>query len=321
MYPQQVMKRFEIIILIITASVFPAQLSAEDAAAGEPGFFTAVGVQYEIVPEDYESRDVFFGKAEELLRESVSGGGGADIVVFPEYIGVFYQLIGYNGLIRKHDDFQTALAAVLCSAPGLEVPADIFTAGEAVESWIAGWSELAAGYGVTIIAGSCFVRAEDGGLRNRAHVFGPDGSLVYSQDKVYLTDFETQIVGLSPGRMEDASFFEVEGENLALTICRDAYSRGWEKKHSGAYLWIDIKANGETFDEAQQRSFMRALPSRMAASDVDYGFTVCAVGRYLDLFWEGRSSAIVKKDGYLRLAAAARSPAAGEIVRFSIPRR
>lgn len=270
-------------------------------AADDDGIFTAAGVQFEISLEVYRSSQAFFGEVERCIEE-VSADTAPDMIVFPEYIGVFYQLITFNSIIKRNTTFQDALVEVLTVEPELGGIVDLFIKPEAWIEYQRGWSALAKKYGTTIVAGSCFVPEEDGRLRNRSFVFGPDGRLVYSQDKVYLTDFETQIVGLVPGQIEDVDFFKVDGRDIALTICRDTYLREWEQKHSGAFLWVDIKANGETYNADQRRNFLKALPMRLAGSDVNLGMTVCAVGSYLDLFWEGESSAIYKVGDKLMLA-------------------
>ena len=263
--------------------------------------FTAAGVQFEISPALYRSRDAFFSKVEHELESILEAEPGTDLIIFPEYIGVFYQLIDYNRIINGRTTFQEALAEVLKEYPELKSMKDIFADIEPSESYLDSWSQLADKYDVYIISGTCFVNGENGGLFNRAHVYDPSGKLLYKQDKVFLTEFETDIIGLAPGSLKDADFFRVNNINIALTICRDAYSHEWESKNSGAFLWVDIKANGEIYDEYQRRSFMRALPARMMNSDVPLGMTVCAVGSYLDLFWEGESSVLVKNDGKLYL--------------------
>jgi len=305
-----------IFLIFIAVSLFmPAWLFSE----GDN--FNVAGLQYRIDFEDYSSREDFFRKIDNSVGE-ICSDHKIDLIIFPEYIGVFYQLIKYNDIIRVNESFQSALISVLAANPQFAGMADVFLAGtDDLKSYIDGWSEISRKYGVSIIAGSCFASDSEGGLRNRSFVFNEDGRQIYYQDKVYLTDFEKEIIGLSPARLEDASFFRISGKNIVMTICRDAYARDWEEKNSGAFLWVDIKANGEVFNSGQRQSFLRALPSRLFYSDVNYGITVCAVGRYLDLFWEGESSAIRKDGSGLYLAAAAASSNDSDTVFFSIPLR
>ena len=304
-------RTFFYVLLILL--FFPAVLLYADE-----GIFTAAGIQFEILPEVYESSDKFFNYAEESLRAAMESEYRPDLVVFPEYIGVFYQLIDFRELVSRHSNFSDALVNVLAENDQFENMADVFIKPQAWNTYLEGFGRLAEEYSVHIIAGSCFISDDGENLNNRTFVFNPEGRLEYQQDKVFLTDFEKTIIGLSPGRLEDAAFFSVEGHDLALTICRDAYSRDWELKYSGAFLWIDIKANGESYDEAQRQSFMRALPTRVMNSDVRFGMTVCAVGRYLDLFWEGESSAFYKDGERLFLADISDSADAPDMISINI---
>ena len=309
------MKSSCLIAVVISLIFIPAVLF------GDSGAFDVAGVQFEISPQSYESEDSFYGEVEAVIERLCSENEGLDLIVFPEYIGVFYQLIRYNHIISGHNSFQSALTEVLESNPGFDTMSDVFrSSSEDVESYISFWSGMAEEYGVAVIAGSCFATGGGGRLYNRSYVFGRDGRQIYHQDKVFLTDFESSIVGLTAGEIEDASFFRVSGKKLAMTICRDAYAREWEQKNSGAFLWVDIKANGETFNTAQRQSFLRALPARLFYSDVNYGMTVCAVGHYLDLFWEGESTAIRKDGENLYLVSASGSCDEAGIILFNIPR-
>ncbi len=287
-------------IIFITLLLLPLSLIYGLSDADD--IFTAVGVQFEICPENYKSEETFFNITDRIISDLCSEEMQPDLVIFPEYIGVFFQLIEYNGIINRHNGFQQALVDVLNRHSEYNDLSDIFRDEAAVGRWLSGWSNLSKKYEVAIISGSCFIEDDNGGLRNRAHVFGADGTLVYYQDKVFLTDFETGVIGLSPGSLDDAGFFQVKAQDIALTICRDAYSTDWEKKNSGAFLWVDIKANGEVYDPDQKRSFLRALPMRMLNTEVNFGMTVCAVGCYLDLFWEGESTALFKTGKGLALA-------------------
>lgn len=288
------------------------------AAEVDDGVFTASGVQFEINTANYASEEAFFGAVEQEIAVLLDAEYRPDLIIFPEYIGVFYQLIDFNEIVRGYQSFHEALVAVLLENPQFENMADLFLVPEAWTHYLEGWSRLAEKYSVNLIAGSCFISDNSKDLYNRTFVFGSDGELDYSQNKVFLTEFETDIIGLSAGSLDDAGFFEIAGQDLALTICRDAYSPEWEQKHAGAFLWIDIKANGESYNDDQRRSFMRALPLRLVRSDVNFGMTVCAVGSYLDLFWEGESSAIYKQGAKLALADISDSFNSADSVSISI---
>ncbi len=182
----------------------------------------------------------------------------------------------------------------------------------------------------TIVAGSYFARAAGPAgleLRNRACVFDPDGDLIYTQDKVFLTEFEQDQLGLSPGRVEEASLFRVQtprakrlgGAFAALTICRDTYHTEWEQEFAKANLWIDIRGNGTAFTPQQEQGFHDALPARLADSGVASGLAACLVGRILDLVWEGRSAILKRTADGVRNVAESASANTGDILYAEIP--
>jgi predicted amidohydrolase len=185
------------------------------------------------------------------------------------------------------------------------------------------FGKLARGHGVAILAGSYFAWTagqEGARLTNRAVVFGADGRRLYQQDKVYLTPFEEELLGLSPGRISDGRPFSVAGARLGLTICRDTFFPAWEDRLEDSDLWIDIKANGTAFTQEERQRFERALPSRIRSGEVPYGLTVCLTGELLDLAWEGVSSLVAKvAKTEVATRQTAVSPREEEILFLSLP--
>lgn len=300
-------------VLLLSAVLLPC--FADGASDNE---LTVAGVQYEIDINNYKSLDSFFDGIEDILGE-VLQSCEADMVIFPEYTGVFVQLIPYYSKVKSYDSFAAALGSLVQADNDINNLTDLFQNTEdTLYRALSRWAGLSLEYGVYILAGSFFVPDDvDGTVRNRTYVFNPDGELEYKQDKVFLTEFETDIIGLAPGKISEAELFKVDDYSIGVSICRDTYFPDWEERFQDAFLWIDIKANGEVFDREQQRSFMRALPARIAESDVDYGMTVCAVGSYMDLLWEGRSSVIEAEDGQVRYNSKAETADSYELIIFS----
>jgi predicted amidohydrolase len=184
------------------------------------------------------------------------------------------------------------------------------------------FAALARQYRVAILAGTYFAWSEKGQevrLVNRTVVFDQEGKTAYTQDKVYLTPFEEQLLGISPGLIQEAAPVVLKGFRIGITICRDTFFRPWVEVHSGSDLWIDIKANGTAFTGEEQERFLRAVPARIAESDIPYGLTVCLTGSLLDLLWEGESSLVSKdREQGFRFVEKATSASEEEILFFSI---
>jgi predicted amidohydrolase len=165
-----------------------------------------------------------------------------------------------------------------------------------------------------VLAGTRFARARDGSLRNRVVVYGPDGRVAYTQDKVYLTEFERDVLGLEAAPLGAARGFRIHGYQIGVTICRDTFFEEWEELFEGFDLWIDVKANGVPFTAEERARFLRALPARLAPAHVRYGMTVCLTGGLLDLLWEGESSWIRTDGKGIEFLDRADSPRESELI-------
>ena len=281
-------------VLLLLFLLYPPLFSHGDET------FTLAAVQYEIRFKDYTTEEAFWRHID-LVLEEIFSACNPDLIIFPEYTGVFYTLIPYAREVEENGSLETAVGELRRSMPGVSLPEDLFSLGEEMTNrYIRGWSERAERYSVPILVGTIFREREMGKnekeLRNSALVFDESGNLFYTQDKVYLTLFETEICRISPGDQEAADGFILQGRRIYLTICRDTFFQTWEKKFEDpAFLWIDIKANGEKYNREQRRVFSRALPARFSGVCVDYGLTLCLVGKYLDLLWEGESSLLSRE--------------------------
>lgn len=298
-------------------------------AAGADSQLRVVAVQLELREEAYASVDAFrawiAGRVERCLPYR------PDLIVFPEYTAAFVALIPYHRALRSADTLQEGWREVRREEPLAASLRELFLINAGfVERVIADvFGGLARRHGVYILGGSYFAPAGDGAprragpgeaqLRNRAFLVDPSGAVAYRQDKVFLTEFEIDVIGLSPGRLEDAGGFTLGGRRVGLTICRDAFHREWEERLRGCDLWLDIKANGAAYTPEEAASFQRALPARIGPAGVAYGITACLTGRFLDLFWEGESS-VVRADGRsARPIRVAPSPRGEEILPLAIP--
>jgi predicted amidohydrolase len=281
--------------LVVLAGITPA-LPAED--------LTTVLVQFDVDPVDYRSLRAFRARIAELIVEAKERYN-AEFVVFPEYVStfaLFTDVIDRTGEIETEDlppEVRTVLADPEPRDGDLdEVHAFVAAAAERESERIVSlWRGLARRHGVWILAGSGFVPADgEEGVHNRLWVIDTEGDVVYEQDKVFLTEYEREILGVVPGEVEEAHPFEVEDVELSVTICRDSYFEAWEEPFNSVDGWIDVRANGEVWDESVRRRFDTALPERIARTDVEIGVSTSLNGRFLGLLWQGPAF-VVGPDG------------------------
>ncbi len=285
-----------VIFALISLTELPAEPTVQTAQADSSAApLKAALVQYEVQRADYSSEARFAASVGELTAEAAAEG--AEIVVFPEYINVFLAAVPLAEQLTAADSLPQILQ-LLQQRHGRPVSLPEYLRMQSADTRAIMdrvWGRLARRHQLWILAGSSFV-TEGTELYNRAYVYGPDGKVAYRQDKVFLTPFEKETVGLSPGIIADARVFEAAGVDIALTLCRDTFFDEWNGQMKSADLWVDLKANGAEFDQQARQLFTEALPERIAETDVPYGATVCLTGRFFDLFWEGRSSLTVPAD-------------------------
>jgi predicted amidohydrolase len=295
-------------------------LSSLNLSAMTPGDeLEVVVVQFEMSAEIVQSEEAYTAAMSKAM-EAAMKDGDADLVIFPEYIGVFTSLIPWYDYLVTDRPFEEVWFSIQQANPEISNIKELFMREAAITDKYLNrlWGDLAREYDVYILSGSRFNNARDH-LFNQAVVYSPAGKAIYRQNKYFLTDFELDIVGLSSGDIRETSGFEVKDHHINLTICRDTFLKEWETIHNNGELWIDIKANGVEYTEDQLALFTRALPARLAKTDVPYGITACLTGDFLNLFWEGESSIIYNDKGKVSYLEVSDKDDSFEIMRETFP--
>jgi predicted amidohydrolase len=278
-------------------------------------------VQLNITLELYESEEIFYHKIQKIYKQ-IMKNGTIDLIIFPEYTCSFLALIPYYEIIHTSEDYVECLVKIQNENPSFNGINSLFLSrADTVLQIIQNtFGTLSLKYRVATIAGTYFAQNSRliNVLHNRALVFNRQGEIIYYQDKVFLTDFEYQILHLTPGNIQLAKGFCLDGYYICLTICRDTFFEIWETLYNHFDLWVDIKANGTAFTLQEAESFQRALPERLKRTDIPYGLTICLTGHYLDLFWEGQSSLVKKTIDGLSTICQSGTYTEQEILFFSI---
>lgn len=279
------------LFLLLGLLLFPA---CESHHVADSDVLKVTAVQFSVREEIYLDPAVFEAHIDGIFRKIMSEFS-PDLIVFPEYTGAFLAVSEYDRVFTSVDTLGRGLQMIEAADPEIDTLHELFL--EEAESVAAEldhiFGTLARKYGVYVVGGSYFHKTSDkeGNPRlvNRLVVYNPRGSRCYRQDKVFLTPFESEFLELSPGKLPEDPGIVIEGVPVVFTICRDSFFEEWEEVNRNGYLWIDIKGNGEVFDDETKAVFRRALPSRLKNGDVPYGITVSLTGQFLELFWEGRS--------------------------------
>ena len=218
-------------------------------------------VQFEVSPQIYSSGEAF----RQAIEDKIIRLDEADFIIFPEYTSVYAGYLFINSLSREE---------ITRTEPKVREFLD------------REWGRLAKKYGKYILAGTYYA-VEGDKIYNRALIYGPEGALYHTQDKVFLGDIEINAVGLDRGDIENAVPFTIRGKTFFLTICRDTYNEAWDSIVPPVDLWIDIKANELPYTKEY---YSGALPSRLPESQADLGLTVSLTGSIGGYVFEGYST-------------------------------
>ena len=154
-------------------------------------------------------------------RVKEAADAGAQIVAFPEYnnLPLFGMLPGIDKMENANRNGDAHTSEKTGSDPAISL-ADIFIfMTPAVQPFIHTlYSSLALAYGLYVMAGS-YTLADGANVVNRAFLYGPDGKLIGSQDKVHLLPVEVE---WNLKRGSSLAGFETPLGRLAMPVCMDA---------------------------------------------------------------------------------------------------
>ncbi len=244
--------------------------------------------------------------ADEMHRRvKEAAGQGARLIAFPEYnnISLLGLLPGVEQMLEDsmgNPDNQNGGDPAGLNIGDIKIT-DVFAyMTPAVNSVVnATFSNLAAAYNTWIMAGS-YALAHNGGIVNRAFLFGPDGSLIGIQDKVHLLPMEAE---WKLARGTSFSVFKTPLGNLAFPVCMDAtYFESFRiLEQKGAEIALLPIANLEPYNYWMA---LRGIWPRVQESPI-YGIKSALVGDFYGLTFTGRSGIFApleitpKKDGVI----------------------
>jgi predicted amidohydrolase len=145
------------------------------------------------------------------------------------------------------------------------------------------YSTLAASYGLYLMAGS-FLLPDGERVVNRSFLYGPNGELVGTQDKVHLMPIEIEW-GISGG--DEFRLFETAAGKIALPVCMDAtYFETFRiLELQGAEIAVLPIANPEPYNYWLA---LRGIWPRIQESPL-YGIKSALVGNLLGFEFTGRA--------------------------------
>ncbi len=276
--------------------------------------------------EDYSSAEAFARRIKALLEDVRSNTDKTipTIVVFPEDIGTPLIFTGHNveHLLSIKNAVNLAvrsnIGAVLWNRIWYRVSwvrgLALAKANAAVKIYVDTFSEMAEEYQVYIVAGSICIPDYDivhgrlgkrskgnyGNIYNISYFFGPDGKIIGTQKKSYLTEMEcSDGLDLVPGKLEEMEVFDTDIGKIAIAICYDAFKEEVIQKllREGGEILIQPSANPSLWNKVQQEDWLNSSWKHTYQDKLfKCAINSMMVGDLFDLKCEGQSSIITKSE-------------------------
>ena len=144
------------------------------------------------------------------------------------------------------------------------------------------------------------------GVYNTGFLWGPDGKLIGTTDKVFLTESERSILDLTPGELDRVQVFETEFGKVGFAISLDAFTPQYLRRLDdlGASIVIQNDANDQLWAapsktcEWQPQEWLNSVLGCLQDEYPHLHYNVCPmqVGNFFDLPFDGQSSISKKSD-------------------------
>lgn len=139
---------------------------------------------------------------------------------------------------------------------------------------------------------------------NTGLLWGPDGQLIGTTDKVFITESEKSVLDLVPGELERVQTFATEFGNVGFAISLDAFMPEYLQKLNalGTQIVIQNDANDQLWAapsktcEWQPQEWLNSVLGSVQDDYPHLLYNICAmqVGNFFDVIFDGQSS-ITKK--------------------------
>lgn len=146
----------------------------------------------------------------------------------------------------------------------------------------------------------------DPGVYNTGFLWGPDGSLLGTTDKVFLTESERKMLDLAPGDLDEVHPCETELGKVGIAISLDAFTPEYLRRldEQGTRVVIQNDANDGVWAgpsptcEWQPQEWLNSVLGSLQDEYSNLTFNVCPmqVGNFFDLVFDGQSTITMKGD-------------------------
>ncbi|HET8840476.1 MAG TPA: nitrilase-related carbon-nitrogen hydrolase [Ktedonobacteraceae bacterium] len=146
----------------------------------------------------------------------------------------------------------------------------------------------------------------DPGVYNTGFFWGPDGTLLGTTDKVFLTESERTTLDLTPGDLEEVHPFETEIGKVGIAIGLDAFTPTYLHRlnSQGTQIVLQNDANDAVWSgpsktwEWQPQEWLNSVLGCLQDEYPNLLYNVCPmqVGNFFDISFDGQSTITMKSD-------------------------
>ncbi len=290
---------------------------------------TVAAVQTEL--RLYTTAEQFSEHMGELVAQAATHD--PDLIVLPEDVGMGLVALGAPEQALQATSIEQVMGAVMAvkgnevmqiAGRGVPLPRALMLvqAPAMRAAWVGTFSALAVETGAYIAAGTILLPhdgVESDEVYNTFFLFGPDGAIIGTADKVNLIGIEReQGLNLTPGRLGDLAPWVTPIGVFAPVICADAWDADLVAGlvDEGAQLLLCPSANPEHWTEEVRLDRLDGLHARVAELGVP-GVECFGVGELAGMPFEGVTQVLIPpadEGGAVTVAAAAEAHTGGALV-------
>ncbi|HEV2471272.1 MAG TPA: nitrilase-related carbon-nitrogen hydrolase [Chthonomonadales bacterium] len=144
------------------------------------------------------------------------------------------------------------------------------------------------------------------GVYNTAFLWGPDGSLIGTTDKVFLTKSELTTLDLTPGDLQQVRAFDTAMGKVGIAISLDAFTPEYLRvlDAQGTRIVVQNDANDTPWAapchswEWQPQEWLNSVLGSVQDDYPNLTYNICAmqVGNFFDIAFDGQSTITMKSD-------------------------
>lgn len=293
------------------------------AAASEDNLIQLAAVQMQLDLDDFWSPEAFENRIQQIMErihDKLDPSLPA-LVAFPEDVGLMLMVQGMEDRLSNVETIaeaiESATRAYFLQAAWTRlirqvswVPAlYLHRHKDIAEPYFQTFSHMANTYNVYIVAGSVILppyplenglvdwsRPLEYQVHNTSYLFGPDGSILGKQDKMYLIDLEREAaLDLTPGAMETLNVMDTSLGRIGIAICLDAFRDDVVDSlvAQGAEILVQPSANPAPWHQDQQQGWMcSAYEQTVEREKFVYAINPMLNGPLWDIAFFGQSSIV-----------------------------